>query len=37
MKMNNIRKRAELPADYFARMRSGGIDITKLFLLPDYV
>lgn len=33
---DNIRKRAELPADYFARMRSGGMDITKHLLLPDY-
>jgi hypothetical protein len=33
---DNIRKRAELPADYFARMKSGGMDITKHLLLPDY-
>jgi hypothetical protein len=33
---DNIRKRAELPADYFARMKSGGMDVTKHLLLPDY-
>ena len=33
---DNIRKRAELPADYFARMKSAGIDITKHLLLPNY-
>ncbi|WP_338832656.1 hypothetical protein [Bradyrhizobium sp. 27S5] len=33
---DNIRKRAELPAEYFTRMKSGGMDITKHLLLPDY-
>ncbi|MBN8990661.1 MAG: DUF262 domain-containing protein [Rhizobiales bacterium] len=33
---DNIRKRAELPAEYFTRMKSGGMDITKHLLLPNY-
>ncbi|MCA1545023.1 DUF262 domain-containing protein [Bradyrhizobium sp. NBAIM32] len=33
---DNIRKRAELPAEYFARMKAGGMDIAKHLLLPDY-
>lgn len=33
---DNIRKRAEMPASYFGRMKSGGIDIGKHLLLDDY-
>lgn len=33
---DNIRKRSELPAEYFARMKAGGMDITKHLLLPEY-
>ncbi len=32
---DNIRKRAELPASYFARAKASGIDIAKHLLLPD--
>src|ERR1019366_1463958 len=32
---DNIRKRAELPASYFARLKSAGIDIAKHLLLED--
>jgi len=34
---DNIRKRAELPASYFARLKASGIDITRHLLLEDYV
>ncbi|WP_375161765.1 DUF262 domain-containing protein [Bradyrhizobium sp. RDT46] len=33
---DNIRKRAELPSDYFSRMKSASMDITKHLLLPEY-
>ncbi len=33
---DNIRKRAELPAQYFARMKAGGMDISKHLLLDEY-
>jgi hypothetical protein len=33
---DNIRKRAELPGAYFARLKAAGIDIGKHLLLPDY-
>jgi hypothetical protein len=32
---DNIRKRAEMPASYFARLKSSGIDIAKHLLLED--
>ena len=32
---DNIRKRAELPASYFARLKKSGIDIEKHLLLED--
>lgn len=32
---DNIRKRAELPADYFARLQQSGVDIRKHLLLED--
>lgn len=32
---DNIRKRAELPARYFARMKHSGVDIAKHLLLDD--
>ena len=32
---DNIRKRAELPASYFARLKSAGTDISKHLLLDD--
>ena len=32
---DNIRKRAELPASYFARLKAGGIDIKAHLLLDD--
>lgn len=32
---DNIRKRAELPASYFARLRAAGVDISKHLLLDD--
>jgi hypothetical protein len=32
---DNIRKRAELPANYFARLKSTGTDISKHLLLDD--
>jgi hypothetical protein len=32
---DNIRKHAELPASYFARLKAGGIDIEKHLLLED--
>jgi hypothetical protein len=32
---DNIRKRAELPASYFTRMKEGKVDIRKHLLLPD--
>ena len=32
---DNLRKRAELPASYFGRLKSAGIDIEKHLLLPD--
>lgn len=32
---DNIRKRGELPASYFGRMKSAGIDIGKHLLLQD--
>ena len=32
---DNIRKRAELPASYFARLKSAGTDIAKHLLLDD--
>jgi hypothetical protein len=32
---DNIRKRAELPADYFARMKASGTDVSKHLLLTD--
>lgn len=34
--IDNIRKRAELPDSYFQRLKTGGIDIEKHLLLPDY-
>jgi hypothetical protein len=33
---DNIRKRAELPASYFARAKASGVDIAKHLLLPDF-
>jgi len=33
---DNIRKRGELPASYFARMKSAGIDIGKHLLLEEF-
>jgi len=33
---DRIRKRAELPGDYFARMKSAGTDISKHLLVMDY-
>ncbi len=33
---DNIRKRAELPGDYFARMKAVGMDIKRHLLLSDY-
>lgn len=33
---DNIRKRAELPADYFGRMKTAGTDISKHLLLANY-
>jgi len=32
---DNLRKRAELPASFFGRLKTGGIDIEKHLLLPD--
>jgi len=32
---DNLRKRAELPASYFGRLKTAGIDIEKHLLLPD--
>jgi len=32
---DNIRKRGELPASYFARLKASGVDISKHLLLPD--
>jgi hypothetical protein len=32
---DNIRKRGELPATYFTRLKASGIDISKHLLLPD--
>src|SRR5207302_648059 len=32
---DNIKKRAELPASYFARLKSGGVDIKAHLLLDD--
>jgi hypothetical protein len=32
---DNLRKRAELPASYFGRLKSGGVDIEKHLLLAD--
>jgi hypothetical protein len=32
---DNIRKRAELPASYFSRLKSAGVDIEKHLLLKD--
>jgi len=32
----NLRKRAELPAEYFARLKSEGVDIEKHLLLASY-
>jgi hypothetical protein len=32
---DNIRKRAEMPASYFARLKNSGVDITKHLLLDD--
>lgn len=34
---DRIRNRAELPGDYFARMKSAGTDISKHLLVTDYV
>ena len=33
---DNIRKRAELPADYFARMKRDGIDLGRHLLVTEY-
>lgn len=33
---DNLRKRAELPASYFTRLKNGGIDIEKHLLLKDF-
>jgi hypothetical protein len=33
---DNIRKRAELPASYFARLKNAGTDISKHLLLDDF-
>lgn len=33
---DNQRKRAELPAEYFARMKAGGVDVGKHLLLQEY-
>jgi len=33
---DNIRKRAELPGDYFARLKSDGVDIQKHLLVPEF-
>jgi hypothetical protein len=33
---DNIRKRAELPASYFARLKSSGVDISKHLLLEGF-
>jgi len=33
---DNIRKRAELPASYFARLKAAGIDISKHLLIDGY-
>ncbi len=33
---DNIRKRAELPAEYFGRLRSQGVPIQKHLLLEDF-
>jgi hypothetical protein len=33
---DNIRKRAELPASYFVRLKNGGTDIAKHLLLDDF-
>lgn len=33
---DNIRKRAELPADYFARLKRDGIDIAKHLLVSEF-
>lgn len=32
---DNIRKRGEMPASYFVRMKTAGIDVAKHLLLPD--
>jgi hypothetical protein len=32
---DNIRKRAELPGTYFARLKTSGVDIAKHLLLED--
>lgn len=33
---DNLRKRAELPASYFPRLKSSGIDISKHLLISEY-
>lgn len=33
---DNIRKRAELPADYFGRMKRDGIEIVRHLLVPEF-
>lgn len=33
---DNIRKRAELPASYFGRLKTAGVNIQNHLLLPDY-
>ena len=33
---DNIRKRAELPSSYFARLKSAGVDIERHLLLGEY-
>lgn len=33
---DNIRKRAELPAAYFARLKAAGVDVERHLLLPEY-
>ena len=33
---DNIRKRAELPASYFARLKMAGIDVSKHLLIDGY-
>ncbi|MGE3915262.1 MAG: DUF262 domain-containing protein [Hyphomicrobiaceae bacterium] len=32
---DNIRKRAEMPASYFGRLKAAGVDISKHLLLPE--